>query len=520
MRKIGFILMFCLTSLAVFAQKHSPNYRDTIYQFTFGGIQNDVCNQIKATPDGGFVMIGTTNSFGAGATDFYAIKVDSNFKYQWSSTYGGGMSDEGFSVTPTLDKGYAFVGFTDSYGAGGYDVLLVKTDSTGKEQWQQTYGGTDWDFGYSVQQTKDSGYVICGLTYSGPAINGDVFIVKTDKKGDTLWTRTVGDSGYDVGKSVYVDQDSVYYVTGSTTSFGCADTNIYFIKINNNGLIEKDTTYGGIKHTVIGNSIEKQNLGGFIISGYSNISGNAGRMNPFFIMMDDSANIQTWDTNVDYHSGFNICNDAVQCPDFLYIAACTGDENALGGLDALDMLMYYSPGSIYNGFYDQGPYEGGPETDVANSCAISNNGGVAFAGTTNSSTLTAGLNDVFVCYYKNCGDIWQDDSMYHVLKQFKDSLPVTVGVNTVQANQVMVKVFPNPSSTNATILVQADLANKYWFSLYDITGKCIIDRQQLMPSGYGQAMLHLNCTALQAGAYIYKVIDKNNQAVNGKLIIE
>ncbi len=505
----------CITTSGLFAQS------DTIFMYTFGGIQNDVCNQIRATPDGGFIMIGTTTSFGAGATDFYAIKVDSNFHHQWSATYGGGASDEGFSVTPTLDKGYAFVGFTNSWGSGGYDVLLVKTDSMGRQQWQKTYGGTDWDFGYSVKQTLDSGYVICGQTYSTPAINGDVFVVRTDKKGDTLWTRTIGDSGYDIGKSVYVQQDSLYYIVGSTTSFGCTDTNIYFIKINNNGLIEKDTTFGGITHTAVGRNIEQALSGGMMISGYSDMVSKPTNINPFFIMMDANANIQTWDTNVNFHNvGVNYATDAMQCPNILYIASGTGNEAAHGGLDFLTLQMYYIPGNAANGAYEAGPYQGGLEDDGANSCAVSKNGSAAFAGYTNSSNLSVGLYDVFACRFQNCGTINSDNNLYHVIKQIKDSLPITVGINEQTQSQVMVKVFPDPITTDATVLVQTDVADKYWFSLYDITGKCIIDKKELAPSGYGQAMLHITKGTLQAGTYLYKVADKNNKTVNGKIIVQ
>src|ERR1039458_2536636 len=139
-RFVTFLLVITL-SLNLFGQKN-----DTAYIYSYGGIQNDGCRQIMPTSDGGYIMIGTTNSFGHGNTDFYAIKIDSSCKFIWSGCYGGNINEEGYSVIPTMDKGYAFVGFTDSYGAGGYDVFLVKTDSMGREQWQKTYGGSNWDF--------------------------------------------------------------------------------------------------------------------------------------------------------------------------------------------------------------------------------------------------------------------------------------------------------------------------------------------------------------------------------------
>ncbi|HWY97840.1 MAG TPA: hypothetical protein VNY36_02035, partial [Bacteroidia bacterium] len=121
-RKAFIILFLCMAgSVGLLAQKY-----DTVYEYSFGGIQDDVCNQIRATTDGGYIMVGTTNSFGHGATDFYVIKVDSDFHHQWSAALGSTMSDEGYSVTPTLDNGYAFVGCTNANIANGYDVLLMK----------------------------------------------------------------------------------------------------------------------------------------------------------------------------------------------------------------------------------------------------------------------------------------------------------------------------------------------------------------------------------------------------------
>src|SRR5579863_6156484 len=112
-------------------------FTDTAYIYTYGGIQDDVCNQIKPTDDGGYIMIGTSNSFGCGNTDFYVVKIDSLGNHKWSKTFGGDENEEGFSVTQTFEHGYVFMGFTDSYGAGGYDVYLVKTDSMGNFQWQR-----------------------------------------------------------------------------------------------------------------------------------------------------------------------------------------------------------------------------------------------------------------------------------------------------------------------------------------------------------------------------------------------
>ena len=125
------------------------------------------------TSDGGYALVGDTNSFGAGGNDFWLVKTDAAGNMQWNKTYGGTGTDTGISVFQTSDGGYALAGYTNSFGAGGKDVWLVKTDAAGNMQWNKTYGGTGADYGITVIQTSDGGYAIAGSTSSfGAGGNG------------------------------------------------------------------------------------------------------------------------------------------------------------------------------------------------------------------------------------------------------------------------------------------------------------------------------------------------------------
>jgi len=124
-----------------------------------------------------------------------------------------------------------------SFGAGHEDVYLLKTDSSGDILWTRTYGGSSSDGGYSVQQTSDGGYIIAGYTYSFGAGSGDVYLLKTDSEGYTLWTRTYGGSELDCGHSVQQTSDGGYVVTGHTDSFGAGRDDVYLLRVAGEGAV-------------------------------------------------------------------------------------------------------------------------------------------------------------------------------------------------------------------------------------------------------------------------------------------
>jgi hypothetical protein len=129
-------------------------------------------------------VAGATSSFGAGSTDIFLIKTDAKGNIIWAKTYGGTSSDYANSVQQTSDGGYIVAGGTWSFGAGYRDIFLIKTDANGNIQWAKTYGGTSSDYANSVQQTSDGGYIVAGWTYSFGAGNYDIFLIKTDTNGN------------------------------------------------------------------------------------------------------------------------------------------------------------------------------------------------------------------------------------------------------------------------------------------------------------------------------------------------
>jgi len=206
---------------------------------TFGGPSDDCGNSVKQTSDGGYIIAGSTESFGAGASDVYLVKTDANGNEVWSKTFGGSSYDEGYSVQQTTDGGYIIA------GRKVFDAYLIKTDASGNEVWSKTLGGTDVEVAYSVQETSDGGYIITGFTGSYGAGVDDVYLIKTDANGSEVWSKTFGGSNDDIGYSVQQASDSGYIIVGETHSppvSGYSDVCLIKTKPEESGIEEEINT--------------------------------------------------------------------------------------------------------------------------------------------------------------------------------------------------------------------------------------------------------------------------------------
>ena len=255
---------------------------------TYGGINFDWGSSVQQTSDGGFIIGGFTWSFGAGNTDGWLIKTDSTGNMLWDQTYGGINNDTPASVQQTNDGGYIICGETRSFGAGSYDVWLIKTDSTGNLLWNKTFGGNERDEGFSVKQTTDGGFIICGWTSSYGAGIHDVWLIKTDGNGNKLWDQTYGGSNNDWGTAVQQTTDGGFIITGVTTSFGAGSYNVWLVKTDSNGNKQWDQTYGG-GSSEWGWSVQQTSDDGYIIGGFTE-SFEVGIRDMWLIKTDNNGN--------------------------------------------------------------------------------------------------------------------------------------------------------------------------------------------------------------------------------------
>lgn len=209
-------------------EKISAQYK---FQRTYEGINFSSGRQ---TSDGGYIATGFTKYFGAGSDDIFLLKVNPIGETQWFKTYGSSGKESSGNVQQTLDGGYIVVGTTYGFGLP-VDIYLIKTDVNGDTLWTRAYGTGSVDNGWSVQQTPDSGYIICGKTQMGLA-NDDVYLLKINPSGNLQWTKTYGGAKNDIGISVINTNDNGFIIIGATLSFGPEpDENIFMIKTNNSG---------------------------------------------------------------------------------------------------------------------------------------------------------------------------------------------------------------------------------------------------------------------------------------------
>ncbi len=472
---------------------------DTIVHiYTFGGNSNDNAEEIEATSDGGYIVIGSTSSNSWGNTDAYLLKVDSLCNYQWSQALGGANNDWGYSIKQTFDKGFIISASSNSFGNGDYDAVLMKRDSLGNYEWKKIYGGQDWDFAYSVVQTYDSGYVFCGETYSNSNGFSDVYIVKTNPLGDTLWTRTYGGSLVDKGNSVIETSDSNIVVAGITNTV-TDSTDVYVIKLSSNGTLLWDSIYGDTLFENANCIIETAN-GNYVLGGSTTSYSPSGDTD-FYLLRTAKDGTLIWSNY------FGIPAIPKNQETFDLYEDINGDlinvgfteETGAGMKDAF--LFYITPAGWWGGI---SPTYGGINDESFKSFSIGTNGNFCMAGYTD--TYGNGIDDILLV---RLDTIYANQDT--LITNYNDFIPLTIN-NHVKRNNL--SLYPNPSKRFLNIEIQDYLPNSnYTFELYTIQGKMV------KSVSFNSQKKVIDLMPLSQQLYIYKVLESGVISEIGKLIV-
>jgi parallel beta-helix repeat protein len=265
--------------------QRSGNYPEEVWNKSYGGPDFDFGMSGQQTTDNGYIILGYTDSFGAGGYNIWLIKTDSDGNEQWNTTYGGSYNQAGLFVQQTSDNGYIIIGCDNN------DICLIKTDSNGNEQWNKIFGGSNDECGYEFKQTNDGGLVLIGYTRSFGGGGKDVWLIKIDSSGNEQVNKTFGGIGDDSGFGILQNSDEGFIITGNTESYGEGDRDVWLIKTDSSGNEIWNKTYGGIEHDS-GSCLEHATDGGYILLGSTKSYGPGGY--DYWLIKTDESGSMEW----------------------------------------------------------------------------------------------------------------------------------------------------------------------------------------------------------------------------------
>lgn len=234
-------------SFLLLAGLNLVSHAQITWRRTYGGYGIDDAHSVRQTADGGYIIAGTTGSFGNGASDIYVIRVDEYGIPIWSHTYGGPGVDIGIACRE-LPDGYIIAGSTATGSHGSYDMVLIRTDEQGMPLWEKNYGTEDWDLCNALDVLPD-GFVLGGISYGDGMQNGAAYIARTNLNGDTLWTRMLGGDYRQECNGLTHTTDQGIVVAGSIgTNSGFDDA--LLAKLDQNGQEQWVTPIGGDSNDV------------------------------------------------------------------------------------------------------------------------------------------------------------------------------------------------------------------------------------------------------------------------------
>ncbi|MDQ3048260.1 MAG: T9SS type A sorting domain-containing protein [Bacteroidota bacterium] len=290
------------------------NTGSLIWEKTFGGSLRETAQSIQQTSDGGFIVCGYSESVngditsGSESGEVWIIKLNNSGLLMWEHSYGGSAYESGQDIKLCSDGGFLFTGITHSNDGdvsglnGTGNCWVVKTDSMGAIKWEHTYGGSNFDFGQSLENTNDGGFILAGYSEStdgdvhGNHGAGDGWMVKCDVNGNIQWEKTLGSSGNDQVYSVVELPGSGYALTGFS-GYGDGDVSMnkgsldcWMVILNSDGSIKTQQSFGG-SGLDLGYCIRRASDGTLVIAGYSesadgDIAGNNGGGDSWILGLD------------------------------------------------------------------------------------------------------------------------------------------------------------------------------------------------------------------------------------------
>lgn len=266
---------------------------DVLWRRSFGGPQSDGGRSIAATADGGFVIAGYTDSFGAGCSDLLLLVTDREGREVVTVAVGGVGWEAGYDAAQTPDGGFVATGFTTSSSlAGDRDLYLVRLDSAGRVLWTRAYGGPGSDVGRSVVVTADGGFAVAGTTDSRGAGETDLWLLRTDAEGAELWSRTYGGPLADDGRGLLATAGGGFLLVGASGSYGDGNRNLYLVATDSDGTEQWTSSLGSAGSFEWGEAVAVTSDGGFFAAGSADRHGSD--LHAAYVVRTDAAGRRRW----------------------------------------------------------------------------------------------------------------------------------------------------------------------------------------------------------------------------------
>lgn len=347
---------------------------DSLWSVTYGGADYDVCFDAIQSSDGGFLQVGGSYTFSIGDEDGYLVKTSSSGSFLWSKIYGGLQRDHLWTLIQTSDGGYLLGGGTYSFGSGSENAWAVKTNASGDTVWTRAYGGNHYDRIYDVIEVSD-GYFLGGYTYSYGAGGADFWVIKTDFNGIPLFTRTFGGPGQDYCHFITEAVDGDIVLAGYTDSFGAGEKDFWLVKMTDDGDSVLSRTYGSVGSDQCRGGA-KTSDGGYVLTGTTDPDENS--ISDIWLVRTAYNGDSLWSGT--YGGGASDWSLSVeQTPEGGFIlTGATYSYNPSGSTDAFLLKVAENGSEVWFDLY------GGTGIDEGHAAARASDGGYFMAGNTRS----------------------------------------------------------------------------------------------------------------------------------------
>ena len=273
-----------------------------LFHIEWGSEHHDIATSITETSDGNIITTGYSWDAPGGRLDIVLTKFNRCGVNLWASYFGSASSDYAFRVIETNDKGFLITGMSFESGEKG-SVLLIKTDSIGVLLWQKTYDTPDKDYGIDIIENSDNSIIVLANASSFTDKNTNssdylsetyskIMLIKTDERGNELWRKFYGGEKHQFAKKIEFNDNNSFYIIGSTLNNTNGSFDISLHKIDSNGDVIWQTTYGGNKYEY-GNSIDKSTNGNILITGSSG-SFSSNDDSDIYVVKTDSEGNEIW----------------------------------------------------------------------------------------------------------------------------------------------------------------------------------------------------------------------------------